>query len=871
MKFTGFRGGKSSLQGTAPEAQGSGHFPSPLLRFGVLFLPALLFAVKSDLPHVLLLSGILILAPVFMKKPLEYREREIIYSTLLTLLMILLPDIFFRMDASRLGLTDAVIRSDLSAPFFLYAAGFLMLFRRTALSRALSAAFSVFVSLLCGDIFSTRNLINVRFAAGSLLLEHFAGFYGITVLLQCVFILFLIAPSSESEAVSRQKNALPLFPFFPRGKRSARQKKSAGRKVEKENQGEKDQAESSGKNIPGETHGKGFPFRSRTPVLLKGFYFLLIPCFILGFLHIYTANRENLKKLEMFLIRLNASLEQKGMESAPRPRRTTVNLNYLHSNEEENRGGRILIWAKADSPPGYLRTEVFHSYSGGSWLKASTGETEMTGLPHAARGAFQAPFSSPSSEFTSAHSDTFSSTASSPDLSGAFRDFILPPGNSSGPGVGSASSTGSGGEKQHPGKTVLKLFLDDSLQYLPLPVPGNAGLLTLPLPRITASDDGEIHASRWSGGIPYTVRLSSPEDFAAWPMPSFPYKKEKGTEETEKASFAVYTEVPAEILPALDALKNEIFPEGKKENIREKSLQTVHAVAGHLRTRFQYTLDAECGAVPEGVDPVSDFILRTRSGHCEFFASTAALLFRRLGFPSRYVCGYLCIQPHPCSGHYFYATGKNAHAWCEVYLQEYGRWIPVEPSPASVFENMIRENDRHVLSAYLDSLRYFLREFLARSRESDPGEMLLLSGKWGLILLFRSPLGPILICAAGIFLWRKWRKKRKRENHEQSLLGENVRLIRREMSRMERLAGQYAGIPPRADSETMREWISRMNHFPSSLKDSLMKLEELYESLRFRSGDASEEERALFLEECRMRRRTWKNLLRSSTAAEKKD
>ena len=97
-----------------------------------------------------------------------------------------------------------------------------------------------------------------------------------------------------------------------------------------------------------------------------------------------------------------------------------------------------------------------------------------------------------------------------------------------------------------------------------------------------------------------------------------------------------------------------------------------------------------------------------------------------------------------------------------------------------------------------------------------------------------------------------------------------MRLIRREMSRMERLAGQYAGIPPRADSETMREWISRMNHFPSSLKDSLMKLEELYESLRFRSGDASEEERALFLEECRMRRRTWKNLLRSSTAAEKK-
>ena len=55
------------------------------------------------------------------------------------------------------------------------------------------------------------------------------------------------------------------------------------------------------------------------------------------------------------------------------------------------------------------------------------------------------------------------------------------------------------------------------------------------------------------------------------------------------------------------------------------------------------------------------------------------------------------------------------------------------------------------------------------------------------------------------------------------------------------------------------------------IKDSISAIAVLqYEEIQQYDGnvilneDASEEERALFLEECRMRRRTWKNLLRKA-------
>src|SRR5690606_9212094 len=75
--------------------------------------------------------------------------------------------------------------------------------------------------------------------------------------------------------------------------------------------------------------------------------------------------------------------------------------------------------------------------------------------------------------------------------------------------------------------------------------------------------------------------------------------------------------------------------------------------------------------------PVENFLRHTKEGHCELFATAAALLFRELGMPSRVVAGF---RVYP-TGEVLTARNTDAHAWVEVWVKGKG-WVPVDPSPA---------------------------------------------------------------------------------------------------------------------------------------------------------------------------------------------
>lgn len=87
------------------------------------------------------------------------------------------------------------------------------------------------------------------------------------------------------------------------------------------------------------------------------------------------------------------------------------------------------------------------------------------------------------------------------------------------------------------------------------------------------------------------------------------------------------------------------------------------------------------GNAPSGVDIAEYFLFDSGKGFCQQYATTAALMYRLLGLPSRYVTGYM-ITPsdfHKNSdGTYTaIATDEKAHAWVEVYVDGTG-WIPTE-------------------------------------------------------------------------------------------------------------------------------------------------------------------------------------------------
>ena len=96
------------------------------------------------------------------------------------------------------------------------------------------------------------------------------------------------------------------------------------------------------------------------------------------------------------------------------------------------------------------------------------------------------------------------------------------------------------------------------------------------------------------------------------------------------------------------------------------------AVKNYFQSNYTYNIDFDNYGL--GADPVIGF-LETKEGICNNFASATALFYRYLGIPSRFVTGYGAES----LGHNQVNTVsfRNAHAWCEVYIDGVG-WIMVD-------------------------------------------------------------------------------------------------------------------------------------------------------------------------------------------------
>jgi transglutaminase-like putative cysteine protease len=102
------------------------------------------------------------------------------------------------------------------------------------------------------------------------------------------------------------------------------------------------------------------------------------------------------------------------------------------------------------------------------------------------------------------------------------------------------------------------------------------------------------------------------------------------------------------------------------------------AIENYLRTRFTYTLDL---TGKPGDDPLANFLFRTRAGHCEYFASSMAIMLRAIGIPSREVNGFLPGEYNDLGGDYI-VRASDAHSWVEAYFPGTG-WITFDPTPAA--------------------------------------------------------------------------------------------------------------------------------------------------------------------------------------------
>jgi transglutaminase-like putative cysteine protease len=99
-----------------------------------------------------------------------------------------------------------------------------------------------------------------------------------------------------------------------------------------------------------------------------------------------------------------------------------------------------------------------------------------------------------------------------------------------------------------------------------------------------------------------------------------------------------------------------------------------------------FTYDLEVPPL-RGDDALRDFVLQSRTGYCEYFATAMAVMLRATDVPARVAVGFLpgevTAEADPEAGRElteFTVSTGDAHAWVEVFFPEHG-WITFEPTP----------------------------------------------------------------------------------------------------------------------------------------------------------------------------------------------
>jgi hypothetical protein len=194
-------------------------------------------------------------------------------------------------------------------------------------------------------------------------------------------------------------------------------------------------------------------------------------------------------------------------------------------------------------------------------------------------------------------------------------------------------------------------------------------------------------------------------------------------------------------------------------------------IRDNFAKNFLYTLDPPRG---KG-DPLVNFLKHSHAGHCEFFASSAAMMLTARGIPSRLVTGSFGGESGLLS-HSLVVRGGNLHAWVEADVDGRGFTV-LDPTPDAgippaesriswkkLFSNLGREieffYDRRILGFdSLDQVRLFEA---ARQAVTDAGRSL---ASWQDLVRGRelrravAVAGFLLVAAAAFVLARRARRR----------------------------------------------------------------------------------------------------------------
>lgn len=194
-------------------------------------------------------------------------------------------------------------------------------------------------------------------------------------------------------------------------------------------------------------------------------------------------------------------------------------------------------------------------------------------------------------------------------------------------------------------------------------LPGGKGVLALPdstfqlnqlsVSSLERSSLGTVKVTGSSGFIGYQIQFGQGVSFDSPP-----------------------TEADLQIVSAEQATLEQILRQLDLEN------KSPSVILSKIEQFFQrdFTYSLELANSSEASTPLSAFLLQSRSGHCEYFATATTLLLRAAGIPARYAIGYSIHEFSPLENQ-FIVRERHAHAWTLAYLD--GNWQAIDTTPAS--------------------------------------------------------------------------------------------------------------------------------------------------------------------------------------------
>jgi hypothetical protein len=130
-----------------------------------------------------------------------------------------------------------------------------------------------------------------------------------------------------------------------------------------------------------------------------------------------------------------------------------------------------------------------------------------------------------------------------------------------------------------------------------------------------------------------------------------------------------YLQLPRNLSPQIIELAQRITLDAKSP------YEKATAITDYLRTTITYALTID--PIPEGIDPLVWFLIYTRKGFCNYYATAEVILLRSTGVPARMVVGFAEGEYEPPDK--YTILEKDAHAWPEVYFPGTG-WVEFEPT-----------------------------------------------------------------------------------------------------------------------------------------------------------------------------------------------